>query len=79
MSSDTITLPAGYYKQLVESHETLTSERNALAAENARLREALRRIIAHTGHPTSPDADLLVGLLASIDRIAWSALQGATP
>jgi hypothetical protein len=44
-------------------------------AEVARLREALVKVVAHTGYMPGADRELLAGLLASIDRIARAALS----
>lgn len=47
----------------------------SLTAERDRLREALVKVRAHTSYLAPANADLLRGLLASVERIAEAALQ----
>jgi hypothetical protein len=71
----------GWMRQLAgvaeHDNERLLWLRGAEAIEEvARLRDALVKVVAHTGYIPGAERDLLVGLLASIDRIARAALSG---
>lgn len=53
----------------------LRAEIETLRAQRARAVEALRNARGHTSHLPAADRDLLVGLLASIERILDAALR----
>ena len=53
--------------------------RDAAVAEAARLRAAMQNVMAHTGLPQFPSAELLRGLIESVARIARAALTPEPP
>jgi hypothetical protein len=61
--------------ECIEQGKVVFPEPEAIE-EVARLREALVKVVAHTGYIPGAERGLLVGLLASIDRIARAALSG---
>lgn len=62
-------------KQIYE----LTSQLAALKSEVERLREAMRRVLAHSVHLPAAKYELLEGLLASVKRISTAALARQEP
>lgn len=61
--------------ELVSLLNGMNDQCNALLAENERLREAIIKAIAHTGHMKLAPDQLHIDLLSSIARILGEALN----
>lgn len=64
-------------KYVAGCHEAAEQRAERLAGAVEAMREALIRVIAHTGLPPRPSHELLTGLLASVARIAKGALPAS--